>query len=63
MYGDFAPLMQRVVNELQEALAHVANDNQKHMLEKYIESFSSGSVQDHVEGSRHWIKDKVSCMC
>ncbi|XP_051903615.1 dipeptidyl peptidase 3 [Hippocampus zosterae] len=56
--GDYAPLMERVCFYLQKAQAHAANDNQKKMLEEYIQSFTLGSVEAHKEGSRYWIKDK-----
>lgn len=28
------------------------------MLTHYVESFAKGSVDAHIEGSRHWIFDK-----
>lgn len=34
-----------------------ANDNQKQMVEKYIQHFTSGNINDHKDGSRFWIKD------
>jgi len=55
--GDYAPLMARVVAALKDALPHVANDNQKAMTERYIASFTMGSIEEHREASRHWIKD------
>lgn len=59
VFGDFAPIMARVVRELKSALPFAANEHQKAMLEAYISSFETGSVEDHIQGSREWIKDKV----
>eukprot|EP00050_Salpingoeca_kvevrii_P008021 m.300153 g.300153 ORF g.300153 m.300153 type:complete len:720 (-) comp14359_c0_seq1:110-2269(-) len=56
--GDFAPLMQRVINHLESALQFAANENQRDMLTMYIESFKTGSIDDHKKGSRSWIHDK-----
>ena len=28
------------------------------MLNDYVHSFKTGSVDDHKQGSRHWIKNK-----
>eukprot|EP00427_Karlodinium_veneficum_P013530 CAMPEP_0169072168 /NCGR_PEP_ID=MMETSP1015-20121227/6048_1 /TAXON_ID=342587 /ORGANISM="Karlodinium micrum, Strain CCMP2283" /LENGTH=610 /DNA_ID=CAMNT_0009131301 /DNA_START=71 /DNA_END=1901 /DNA_ORIENTATION=- len=54
--GDYAPLMGRIVAAIREALPHVANDQQKAMLERYIDSFTLGSIEEHkklrVIGSR-----------
>uniref|UniRef100_A0A8C3PCV0 Dipeptidyl peptidase 3 n=1 Tax=Chrysemys picta bellii TaxID=8478 RepID=A0A8C3PCV0_CHRPI len=56
--GDYAPLLERVVENLQRTKAHAANTNQEHMLEHYIRSFTQGSIAAHKEGSRCWIRDK-----
>lgn len=37
---------------------YASNAHEKAMLESYIKSFRTGSVDDHKEGSRHWIRDK-----
>eukprot|EP00500_Bicosoecida_sp_ms1_P004572 CAMPEP_0203815534 /NCGR_PEP_ID=MMETSP0115-20131106/11160_1 /ASSEMBLY_ACC=CAM_ASM_000227 /TAXON_ID=33651 /ORGANISM="Bicosoecid sp, Strain ms1" /LENGTH=727 /DNA_ID=CAMNT_0050724431 /DNA_START=24 /DNA_END=2207 /DNA_ORIENTATION=- len=56
--GDYGALMARVADNLDKAAAVAANDEQKAMLAKYSASFRGGSVEDHIEGSRHWIRDK-----
>lgn len=56
--GDYAPILEQVVDHLTEALGFVANDNEKRMLEEYIRSFRSGDLSAHKEGSRFWVKNK-----
>eukprot|EP00794_Sanderia_malayensis_P020439 gene20439-22454_t len=55
--GDYSPLLNRVVQNLQSAKEFVANDNEKSMLENYIHCFMTGSIGAHKNGSRFWIKD------
>ena len=45
-----------VVTRIPQGFA--SNAHEKSMLECYIRSFKTGSVGDHKEGSRHWIRNK-----
>ncbi|XP_034788978.2 dipeptidyl peptidase 3 isoform X3 [Pan paniscus] len=56
--GDYAPILQKVVEQLEKAKAYAANSHQGQMLAQYIESFTQGSIEAHKRGSRFWIQDK-----
>ncbi|XP_064403750.1 dipeptidyl peptidase 3-like [Halichondria panicea] len=56
--GDYSPLMKSMVDNLKMAQKYASNAHEVSMLEGYIRSFSYGSVDDHKEGSRHWIKNR-----
>ncbi|KAH9484285.1 Dipeptidyl peptidase 3 [Psilocybe cubensis] len=56
-YGDFAADLSKVVDALKEAKKYTANENQTNMIEAYIKSFETGSIQDHKDGSKWWVKD------
>ncbi|KXN89266.1 Dipeptidyl peptidase 3 [Leucoagaricus sp. SymC.cos] len=56
-YGDFSPVLQRVNEALREAKKYAANDHQVKMIEGYIKSFETGSIQDHKDASKEWVKD------
>ncbi|CAK87860.1 unnamed protein product (macronuclear) [Paramecium tetraurelia] len=58
VYGDFSPFLNSVVTHLTQALQYAANDNQKNMIQAYIEHFQTGDVELHKSSQRHWIKDK-----
>jgi dipeptidyl-peptidase III len=56
--GDYRQLFPYVIKFLREASKFTANDGQKRMLEAYIESFTTGDLNMHKEGSRFWVLDK-----
>ncbi|XP_069750155.1 dipeptidyl peptidase 3 [Narcine bancroftii] len=56
--GDHSPLMKKVVENLEKAKSYAATANVEKMLEHYTRSFSTGSIDAHKEGSKHWIRDE-----
>lgn len=56
--GDYAYFLKRMNEELKQAKEYTANDGEVQMLDKYIESFTTGSVQAHKDGSTFWVKNK-----
>uniref|UniRef100_A0A2P2HZ51 Dipeptidyl peptidase 3 n=2 Tax=Hirondellea gigas TaxID=1518452 RepID=A0A2P2HZ51_9CRUS len=56
--GDYSPILKMVNAELALAKNYAANDMEINMLERYIESFKTGSVKAHKEGSTFWVKNK-----
>nr|CAI5825480.1 unnamed protein product [Callosobruchus analis] len=56
--GDYSPLMGKVADYLESATNYAANDTETKMLKSYVSSFRTGSLDDHKNGSRFWIKDK-----
>ncbi|KAI8059338.1 peptidase family M49 [Gongronella butleri] len=56
-YGDFAAELTKVNEHIHQAKAAAANGNQSKMLHAYHDSFKTGSVEDHMESQRHWLRD------
>lgn len=55
--GDHSNEMATTVTEIRQAKNYTANENQNKMLDAYIESFQTGSIQAHRESQKWWIKD------
>lgn len=58
VYGDYAANFRGVVENLNKALGHAANPEQQAMIAAYVRHFTTGSIDEHKESQRHWVKDK-----
>ncbi|KAL2913079.1 hypothetical protein HK105_207424 [Polyrhizophydium stewartii] len=57
VHGDFSAELAAVADAMASALPHAANDHQRRMVEEYVASFRSGSMDAHCESQKHWIRD------
>jgi len=55
--GDFAHELTAVNAALTQAEKHAGDDNRAAMLRDYAESFKTGDIEKHKDGSRKWVKD------
>ncbi|KAL1762213.1 peptidase family M49-domain-containing protein [Schizophyllum commune] len=56
-YGDFSGALAKVNAALVEAKKYAANATQERMIDGYIKSFETGSIQAHKDASTEWVKD------
>lgn len=56
-FGDHSKEFNKIVENLQLAKKYAANENQVKMLENYIVSFLTGSMNCHYQSQIHWVKD------
>ncbi|KAG7854734.1 hypothetical protein KL919_005016 [Ogataea angusta] len=56
-FGDHSAEFAKIVENLVEAKKYVADETQLKMLENYIESFQTGSMNAHYQSQVHWVKD------
>ncbi len=55
--GDFYREMTEIASNMAAALPFAANENQEKMVQAYVESFTTGSIEAHKDSQRHWIRD------
>ncbi|CAH8620959.1 unnamed protein product [Dicrocoelium dendriticum] len=56
--GDFSELMSLLVTASREAQLHALNPNETEMWGLYADSFLTGCIDKHKDGSRAWVRDK-----
>lgn len=57
VYGDHDKEFKHISAEMQHAIEFAANETQVRMLEAYVESFKTGSMDAHKESQKYWVKD------
>ena len=57
-YGEFSSFLSRINKHLEEAKKYCYNETEKKMLDLYIESFKTGSIEKHKDSQRQWVRDK-----
>lgn len=56
-FGDHAPQFAQIADHFEKAKQYAANETQKEMLDAYAKSFKTGSLEQHKESQRKWVKD------
>lgn len=56
--GDYSGLLDLVCQNLEKAKGYASNELETKMLEHYIKSFRTGSLEAHKNGSSAWIQNK-----
>lgn len=57
VYGDHSAQLQIIVENLRQAREYAANERQEQMLDHYILSFTTGSIEAHRASQVSWIRD------
>jgi len=58
-HGDHASELTRINDAIRRAKDYAANDLEVRMLDEYMDSFSTGSIQAHKEAQGLWVKDSA----
>ncbi|OCK78914.1 dipeptidyl-peptidase III [Lepidopterella palustris CBS 459.81] len=58
VFGDYSKQMFKIAEALHNAKEYASNETQASMMEEYVKSFRTGSLQAYKESQRYWIKDK-----
>ncbi|KAF2790206.1 dipeptidyl-peptidase III [Melanomma pulvis-pyrius CBS 109.77] len=57
VFGDHPKEMKTIADHLEKAKEYAANDNEAKMMEEYVKSFRTGSLEAFKESQRYWIRN------
>jgi len=58
VFGDHSKEMKTIADHLEKAKGYAANSNEDKMMDEYVKSFRTGSLEAFKESQRAWIQDK-----
>ncbi|KAF2189475.1 dipeptidyl-peptidase III [Zopfia rhizophila CBS 207.26] len=58
VFGDYSKEMTAIAEAMEKAKEYAANGIETKMMEEYVKSFRTGSLEAYKESQRYWIKDK-----
>lgn len=58
VFGDHTREMSTVADALEQATKYASNEREKSMMQEYVKSFRTGSLEAYKESQRWWIRDK-----
>ena len=56
-FGDHSEEMANIALHIKKAGFHVANETQRKMMDEYVKSFGTGSLNAFKESQKYWVKD------
>ncbi len=56
-FGDHSKEFTKIIENFKKAKDVVANETQSKMIDAYVESFETGSIDAHKESQKYWVKD------
>ena len=60
LYGEYSSFLKRINTYLEEAKKYTSKDQEKKIIDDYINFFTTGEVEKHKEALKDWVKESSS---
>jgi len=60
LYGEYSSFLKRVNTYLEEAKKYTSKDQEKEIIDDYINFFTTGNIEKHKEALKKWVKENSS---